>query len=146
MAFSLREKREHCPALLLSSVVQFCTSAKPSPAFRAMEDLDPIETPIRLLRDAATCPHIDASRLAVSVFSLASVDLKLRGKTKPREYRFHRRIEHLQGRTRCTVISEHETPEGKEREFQRRAKQVIPKPPKGARTMNKKFADLVGVG
>jgi hypothetical protein len=112
-----------------------------------MEDIDPIdpiETPTRLLRDAATCPHVDASGMAVSVFSLASVDLKLRGKTKPREYRFHRRIEQLQGRTRCTVISEHETPEGKEREFQRRAKQVIPKPPKSARTISKRFAALVG--
>ncbi len=129
--------------------MQFCTSTGPSPASRVMEDfdhIDPIETPIRLLSDAATCRHIDASRLAVSVFSLAAVELKLRSKAKTREYKFHRRIEHLPGLTRCTVISEHETPAGKEREFQRRAKQVMPRPPKAAKTMSKKFADLVGVG
>lgn len=84
--------------------------------------------------------------LPSSVFDLAHVDLNLRNKSKFSECRTLHRIERLEGLTRCTVISEQETEEWKERELQRRARQIVPRAPKSAKTMSKRFAALVAAG
>lgn len=51
------------------------------------------------------------------------------------------------GTTRCfggQYPSDRWTPEKEEKERQRRARQIVPRPPKGARSKGKKLRDLVG--
>jgi len=108
-------------------------------------DDDRDEWPVVQLRTTATpAQHQEAPRLC-SVFDLARFTLTMRGKATMQAHRQHRRIERSDGVTRCTVLLAQETPEYKIREAVRRAKQVLPKPPRSAKTFSKKFAALVGM-
>lgn len=87
----------------------------------------------------------EVARLVSSVFDLADTPLKLRSKAAMREHRHHCRIDRTDGVTRCTSMQHQDTAEWKEREAARRARQVLPKPPKTARTISKGLQALVGV-
>jgi len=108
----------------------------------ADDDLD--EWPVVQIRTSATDGQQEAPRLC-SVFDLDRFTLTMRSKATMQEHRQHRRIERSDGVIRCTVVLAQETPEWKIREAARRAKQVLPKPPRSAKTFSKKFAALVGV-
>ena len=107
-------------------------------------DTDEIDDwPVLQIRTTATpAGQQDAPRLC-SVFDRGRFTLQLRTKPAMREYRPHRRIERADGVTRCVLVLASETPEGRAKEAARRAKQILPKPPKTARTMSKGFAALV---
>lgn len=53
------------------------------------------------------------------------------------------RVERLDGIVRCIRIIEQDTEAWKAKEAARRARQIVPKPPKSARMISKKFQDLV---
>lgn len=42
------------------------------------------------------------------------------------------------------MVDERETPEWQEREFQRRARQVVPRPPKAVETKGEKLKQMIG--
>lgn len=116
----------------------------PSILSMTLDDAD--DWPIKRHYTSAVPGQQSTKGLPSSVFDLAHVDLKLRNKSKFSECRTLHRIERLEGLTRCTVISEQETEEWKERELQRRARQIVPRAPKSAKTMSKRFAALVAAG
>jgi hypothetical protein len=76
----------------------------------------------------------------VSVFGLATHPVNLRLQTGGKQA--ITRVERKDGLVRCVRILEQDTDEWKEREAARRARQVLPKPPKGAKTISKKLRAL----
>lgn len=76
-----------------------------------------------------------------SVFDLSFAELKLRPDTftqgTPHPWR---RLIRGDGWTRCEQIEERDTPEFIEREYQRRARQILPRPPKTAMARWSRFA------
>lgn len=79
-----------------------------------------------------------------SVFDLAAMSIK-RVKLRSEAKRPHSRVVELPGGRRVrTVIHETETEEWQEREFQRRARQVVPKPAKHMVTVGEKQRKLTG--
>jgi hypothetical protein len=75
-----------------------------------------------------------------SVFGLATNPVKFR--FQPAGKPAITKVERKDGLVRCVRILEQETDEWKEREAARRARQVLPKPPKGAKTISKKLRAL----
>lgn len=79
-----------------------------------------------------------------SVFDLAAMSIK-RVKLHSEAKRPHSRLVELPGGRRVrTVIHETETEEWQEREFQRRARQVVPKPVQAMRTKSEKLKQMTG--
>ena len=82
-----------------------------------------------------------------SVFDLAHEPLKLRGTFTQRTRHPHYRIERGDGVTRYRQVEEQDTEAYREREIQRRARQVLPRPPASFRTRSAKLlAELAASG
>ena len=79
-----------------------------------------------------------SSVFAMGLIQLAAVKMQPAGKAPIT------RIERKDGVTKCVRIMESETDEWKIREAARRAKQVVPRPPKSAQTVSRKLRDLTG--
>ena len=108
------------------------------------DDLDaPDEWPIQ--RRIIPAEQTELSPLAniTSVWDMAHEPLKLRGRfaqsARPRHYR----IERGEGFTRLRRIEARETEAHQEREIQRRARQVVPKPAASVRTRSEKLLALL---
>lgn len=90
----------------------------------------------------------EARRVASSVFDLASAPLKiqLQQADKPRKGDpvIRSRVIRREGGLTRIMIDERDTPEWQEREFQRRARQILPPPPMSARTKSEKLKKMIG--
>ena len=94
---------------------------------------DDDETPIRRVINAIDAPAIEISGPR-SVFELVQYPMiqfrimaQAQGPTRPRLARLARLVERGEGFTRCRLVPYLDTPEGKERELQRRARQAVPR-------------------
>lgn len=91
----------------------------------------------------------EARRVASSVFDLAAAPLKiqLQQADKPRKGDpvIRSRVIRRDGGLTRIMIDERDTPEWQEREYQRRARQVLPPPPMSARTKGEKLKKMIGV-
>ena len=92
----------------------------------------------------------EARRVASSVFDLAAAPLKiqLQQADKPRKGDpvIRSRVIRRDGGLTRIMIDERDTPEWQEREFQRRARQVLPPPPMSARTKSEKLKRALSDG
>jgi hypothetical protein len=90
----------------------------------------------------------EARRVASSVFDLAAAPLKiqLQQADKPRKGDpvIRSRVILRDGGLTRIMIDERDTPEWQEREYQRRARQVLPPPPMSARTKSEKLKKMIG--
>ena len=90
----------------------------------------------------------EARRVASSVFDLAAASLKiqLQQADKPRKGDpvIRSRVIRREGGLTRIMIDERDTPEWQEREYQRRARQVLPPPPMSARTKSEKLKKMIG--
>ena len=90
----------------------------------------------------------EARCVASSVFDLASASLKiqLQQADKPRKSdpMIRSRVIRREGGLTRIMIDERDTPEWQEREYQRRARQVLPPPPMSARTKGEKLKKMIG--
>lgn len=98
---------------------------------------------------ASTAPiPKEARRVASSVFDLAAAPLKiqLQQADKPRKGDpvIRSRVIRRDGGLTRIMIDERDTPEWQEREYQRRARQVLPPPPMSARTKSEKLKKMTG--
>lgn len=107
-------------------------------------DDDRDEWPVVQLLTTATATGCDTAPRLCSVFHLDRFTVTMRGKPPTQESRRLYRVDRLEGVTRCTAIQPQDTAEWKTKEAARRAKQILPKPPKTARTMSKGLATLLG--
>lgn len=88
----------------------------------------------------------------VSVFNLArmglTVDSFTKASSQPRKECYSKRMQPQDGRLRIdgAAYPVRWTAADYKREVQRRARQVLPRPPKGARTKSEKLRALVGAG
>jgi hypothetical protein len=94
-------------------------------------------------------PRAPVAALVASVFDLAlggapRIQIRPRASSGQPEAAPLVRIIRDGDRTRCERLQPQETEEWQLREAARRARQVLPKPPKKARTISKKLAELVG--
>lgn len=78
-----------------------------------------------------------------SVFDLAVVQMRPVRLASEQRRRRSRVIEKAGGRVRI-MVDERDTPEWQEREYQRRARQVAPRPPKAAETKGEKLKQMIG--
>ena len=92
----------------------------------------------------------EARRVASSVFDLAAAPLKiqLQQADKPRKGDpvIRSRVIRRDGGLTRIMIDERDTPEWQEREYQRRARQVLPPPPMSARTKSEKLKRALSDG
>ena len=79
-----------------------------------------------------------------SVFDLAAVQIRPVKLASGPKRRHSRVVEKEDGRRLRIMVDERETAEWQEREFQRRAKQVVPRPPKAAETKGEKLKQMIG--
>ena len=90
----------------------------------------------------------EARRVASSVFDLAAAPLRiqLQQADKPRKGDpvIRSRVIRREGGLTRIMIDERDTPEWQEREYQRRARQVLPPPPMSARTKGEKLKKMIG--
>ena len=90
----------------------------------------------------------EARRVASSVFDLAAAPLRiqLQQADKPRKGDpvIRSRVIRREGGLTRIMIDERDTPEWQEREYQRRARQVLPPPPMSARTKSEKLKKMIG--
>jgi hypothetical protein len=103
--------------------------------------------PVRIVVPAAGLkpPKTAAPR---SIFDVAGSDLprtRLRSAECPIQ-RPRKVVELADGHRRHIALSPQDTEEWKEKEAARRARQKPPKPTKGAKTMGRKLAELIGEG
>ena len=104
----------------------------------------------RIKRSSASQSHIpkEARSVASSVFDLAAAPLKiqLQQADKPRKGDpvIRSRVIRRDGGLTRIMIDERDTPEWQEREYQRRARQVLPPPPMSARTKSEKLKKMIG--
>ena len=90
----------------------------------------------------------EARRVASSVFDLASAPVRISLQQPDKRRRDDpvirsKVIRRENGLTRI-MIDERDTPEWQEREYQRRARQVLPPPPMSARTKSEKLKKMIG--
>ena len=90
----------------------------------------------------------EARRVASSVFDLASAPVRISLQQPDKRRRDDpvirsRVIRRENGLTRI-MIDERDTPEWQEREYQRRARQILPPPPMSARTKSEKLKKMIG--
>ena len=78
-----------------------------------------------------------------SVFDLAAVQMRPVRLESEQRRRYSRVIEKAGGRVRI-MVDERETPEWQEREYQRRARQVVPRPVRAVRTKSEKLKQMIG--
>lgn len=95
----------------------------------------------------ATIPK-EARRVASSVFELASAPVRISLQQQDKRRRDDpvirsKVIRRENGLTRI-MIDERDTPEWQEREYQRRARQILPPPPMSARTKSEKLKKMIG--
>lgn len=90
----------------------------------------------------------EARRVASSVFDLAVAPLRiqLQQADQPRKGDpvIRSRVIRRDGGLTRIMIDERDTPEWQEREYQRRARQVLPPPPMSARTKSEKLKKMIG--
>lgn len=79
-----------------------------------------------------------------SVFDLAVMQVRSVRLASEQRRRHSRVIEIEGGRRVRIMVDERETPEWQEREFQRRARQVVPRPPKAVETKGEKLKQMIG--
>lgn len=90
----------------------------------------------------------EARRAASSVFDLASAPVRITLQQPDKRRRDDpvirsKVIRRENGLTRI-MIDERDTPEWQEREYQRRARQILPPPPMSARTKSEKLKKMIG--
>lgn len=90
----------------------------------------------------------EARRVASSVFDLATAPVRISLQQPDRLRRddpviSSKVIRRENGLTRI-MIDERDTPEWQEREYQRRARQILPPPPMSARTKSEKLKKMIG--
>ena len=90
----------------------------------------------------------EARRVASSVFDLASAPVRIQFQQPDKRRRDDpvirsKVIRRENGLTRI-MIDERDTPEWQEREYQRRARQILPPPPMSARTKSEKLKKMIG--
>lgn len=104
----------------------------------------------RIKRSSAKQSRIpkEARRVASSVFDLASAPVRVSLQQPDKRRRDDpvirsKVIRRENGLTRI-MIDERDTPEWQEREYQRRARQILPPPPMSARTKSEKLKKMIG--
>ena len=90
----------------------------------------------------------EARRVASSVFDLATAPVRIQLQQPDKRRRDDpvirsKVIRRENGLTRI-MIDERDTPEWQEREYQRRARQILPPPPMSARTKSEKLKKMIG--
>ena len=90
----------------------------------------------------------EARKAASSVFDLATAPVRISLQQPDKRRRDDpvirsKVIRHENGLTRI-MIDERDTPEWQEREYQRRARQILPPPPMSARTKSEKLKKMIG--
>lgn len=90
----------------------------------------------------------EARRVASSVFDLATAPVRISLQQPDKRRRDDpvirsKVIRRENGLTRI-MIDERDTPEWQEREYQRRARQILPPPPMSARTKSEKLKKMIG--
>ena len=90
----------------------------------------------------------EARRVASSVFDLAAAPVRISLQQPDKRRRDDpvirsKVIRRENGLTRI-MIDERDTPEWQEREYQRRARQILPPPPMSARTKSEKLKKMIG--
>ena len=90
----------------------------------------------------------EARRVASSVFDLASapvrISLQQPDKRRREDPVIRSKVIHREGGLTRIMIDERDTPEWQEREYQRRARQILPPPPMSARTKSEKLKKMIG--
>lgn len=90
----------------------------------------------------------EACRVASSVFDLASspvrISLQQPDKRRRDDPVIRSKVIHREGGLTRIMIDERDTPEWQEREYQRRARQILPPPPMSARTKSEKLKKMIG--
>ena len=91
----------------------------------------------------------EARRVASSVFDLATAPVRISLQQPDKRRRddpvIRSRVIRREGGLTRIMIDERDTPEWQEREYQRRARQVLPPPPMSARTKSEKLKKMIGV-
>ena len=126
------------------------------PDMEVKSEYMPRERPTRLVVPAAGQPLPDTWGLC-SVFDLAFLPIppcvgaahrpsapKHSASTLQKQN--HTKVTREQGVVRCQRLHHTETPAWKDQETARRARQKPPRPPKKAKTISRKLAELVGAG
>lgn len=90
----------------------------------------------------------EARRVASSVFDLASAPVRISLQQPDKRRRddpvIRSKVIHREGGLTRIMIDERDTPEWQEREYQRRARQILPPPPMSARTKSEKLKKMIG--
>ena len=90
----------------------------------------------------------EARRVASSVFDLASAPVRIHLQQPDKRRRddpvIRSKVIHREGGLTRIMIDERDTPEWQEREYQRRARQILPPPPMSARTKSEKLKNMIG--
>ena len=90
----------------------------------------------------------EARRVASSVFDLAHAPVRIQLQQPDKRRRedpvIRSKVIHREGGLTRIMIDERDTPEWQEREYQRRARQILPPPPMSARTKSEKLKKMIG--
>lgn len=90
----------------------------------------------------------EARRVASSVFDLATAPVRIQLQQPDKRRRddpvIRSKVIHREGGLTRIMIDERDTPEWQEREYQRRARQILPPPPMSARTKSEKLKKMIG--
>lgn len=143
------------PLLRTSGVVVVQLSIELVPRVDAEDEDDALVTApiIHAWVSAQDCPP-PKTRAPRSIFDLAASQViaeamcrrGFRPDPEPKtiQQAAHKQVVREGGVTRCTRLHHTDTTEWQEREAARRARQKVPKPPKKAKTIGRKLAELVG--
>lgn len=89
----------------------------------------------------------EARRVASSVFDLATAPVRISLQQPDKRRRddpvIRSKVIHREGGLTRIMIDERDTPEWQEREYQRRARQILPPPPMSARTKSEKLKRIL---
>ena len=99
--------------------------------------------------NASTAPiPKEARRVASSVFDLALAPVRIQLQQPDKRRRddpvIRSKVIYREGGLTRIMIDERDTPEWQEREYQRRARQILPPPPMSARTKSEKLKKMIG--
>lgn len=90
----------------------------------------------------------EARRVASSVFDLATAPVRIQLQQPDKRRRddpvIRSKVIRREGGLTRIMIDERDTPEWQEREYQRRARQILPPPPMSARTKSEKLKKMIG--
>lgn len=125
---------------------QRCAARKPAQPYPVLfSDLEPLPPPRRRKKRAKPAP---VSTAPASIFALGAAEaprIRLRPASCAPEPAPLLRVVRDGDRVVCHRLRPQDTEEWQEREAARRARQVVPRPPKKARTVGKRLRELVGV-